>query len=175
MISELNGETRQRRGTGTRHAETRFTLTLSSCFRACFSGFVYGLSLFPSISVLTLCFKPLADDIRTSPDQLPTSNSILWYALCTPLPFIGGPFEFFDKERNYLDVRDATEAHARALEIEEAGGQRFILAAGTYEFSRTLLDSSAQSILCTRTDFTEGPVNWHEWGQCLLTPVFRVN
>lgn len=130
MISELNGETRQRRGTGTRHAETRFTLTLSSCFRACFSGFVYGLSLFPSISVLTLCFKPLADDIRTSPDQLPTSNSILWYALCTPLPFIGGPFEFFDKERNYLDVRDATEAHARALEIEEAGGQRFILAAG---------------------------------------------
>lgn len=31
---------------------------------------------------------------------------------------------------NFVDVRDVAEAHLKALEIEEAGGQRFILASG---------------------------------------------
>ena len=32
---------------------------------------------------------------------------------------------------NFVDVRDVAEGHLRALEIEEAGGQRFILASRT--------------------------------------------
>lgn len=34
---------------------------------------------------------------------------------------------------NYVDVRDVAEAHALALEVEAAGGERFITSAGLYD------------------------------------------
>ena len=33
---------------------------------------------------------------------------------------------------NFVDVHDVAEGHLRALEIEEAGGQRFILASRSW-------------------------------------------
>ena len=40
--------------------------------------------------------------------------------------------EYFERYRHYVDVRDIGEAHARALEVDEAGGERFIISAGTF-------------------------------------------
>ena len=35
---------------------------------------------------------------------------------------------------NFVDVRDVSEAHIRALEVERAGGERFIISNGPYSF-----------------------------------------
>ena len=51
--------------------------------------------------------------------------------MCTTVPLTVPVLDYFSRDRHYVDVRDVAELHARALEKEEAGGQRFLVAAGT--------------------------------------------
>lgn len=60
--------------------------------------------------------------------------------MCTTVSIATVPvLDYFSRDRHYVDVRDVAELHARALEKDEAGGQRFIVAAGK---------SSSQSFPC---------------------------
>lgn len=65
------------------------------------------------------------------------------------------PAERVPKWINYVDVRDVAELHIKALEIEEAGGQRIIANSGTYlhfQCNRPLdINSREQSLLDGRT------------------------
>lgn len=69
-----------------------------------------------------------------------SSISLLWFILCTSNPVNSVPtMEYFSRFRHYVDVRDVGEAHVRALEVEEAGGERFLLSAGTLRATLTWL------------------------------------
>ncbi|KAI8976320.1 D-lactaldehyde dehydrogenase [Trametes punicea] len=66
---------------------------------------------------------PIPDD-PPSPDALITpSTRLQWTQVFTPRP----PAQSYPpKVFNYVDVRDVVEMHIRALELAEAGGERFI-------------------------------------------------
>ena len=38
---------------------------------------------------------------------------------------------FYAAGTNYIDSRDAAEAHVKALEVDAAGGERLIISSGT--------------------------------------------
>lgn len=78
---------------------------------------------------VTLCppyvFGPVIHEVST-PNTLNASISQIYNAL-------------FKKENvlqsvefSWVDVRDVAQAHVRALEVPEAGGQRFIIASGPW-------------------------------------------
>ena len=81
--------------------------------------------------------------------------------MCTTVSIATVPvLDYFSRDRHYVDVRDVAELHARALEKGEAGGQRFIVAAGK---------SSSQSFPCQPRESlrsgssSSGDLNWNEW------------
>ncbi|KAI0324877.1 NAD-P-binding protein [Cubamyces sp. BRFM 1775] len=65
-------------------------------------------------------FGPLPGD-QASPEESTGSAELQWQNLfATPAPSPPYPAVF-----NYVDVRDAADLHIRALEVEEAAGERF--------------------------------------------------
>ncbi|KAI0368225.1 D-lactaldehyde dehydrogenase [Pilatotrama ljubarskyi] len=67
-------------------------------------------------------FGPLADDTLPSPAAMSATPLYLYNMLFTTPP----PAERTPKCLNYVDVRDVTEMLIKALEVQEAGGQRII-------------------------------------------------
>ncbi|CAE6496853.1 unnamed protein product [Rhizoctonia solani] len=76
-----------------------------------------------------MVFGPLLHQVE-SPESLNTSIASLYKILHakeeTPKEVLLAP------AFNFIDVRDVALAHVRALEVPEAGGQRFIVAGGPY-------------------------------------------
>ncbi|KAI0368229.1 D-lactaldehyde dehydrogenase [Pilatotrama ljubarskyi] len=82
---------------------------------------------------------PVADDTLASPSALPLSALWMYKQIFEVPP----PAERFPKRINYVDVRDVAEMHVRALELEQAGGERFILGAGVITWE-DLLSAAAE-------------------------------
>jgi nucleoside-diphosphate-sugar epimerase len=61
-------------------------------------------------------------------DALNQSNALLRKALRSPNP---EPGEFLG---NFIDVRTVAEAHVKAVQVPEAGGNRFIISAGPFSW-----------------------------------------
>ncbi|KAI8976326.1 NAD-P-binding protein [Trametes punicea] len=66
---------------------------------------------------------PIANDTLPSPEKLSPTSLLLWYMVFVVPP---PPQAYPDWIWNYVDIRDITEMHIKALEVEEAGGQRFV-------------------------------------------------
>lgn len=49
---------------------------------------------------------------------------MLWYQ---QVLLVNDPAQVIPAGMNYVDVRDVAEGHIRALEVEEAGGERFLI------------------------------------------------
>ncbi|PFH57870.1 hypothetical protein XA68_14464 [Ophiocordyceps unilateralis] len=85
----------------------------------------------PAFDLVSLCpamvFGPLLSPPASVAD-LNTSNGVVWSVLSAgrsrPVPPTRGPV--------WVDVRDVARAHLRALQVPEAAGRRFLLAAGVY-------------------------------------------
>ncbi|KAI0357281.1 D-lactaldehyde dehydrogenase [Trametes cingulata] len=67
-------------------------------------------------------FGPLADDTLSSPSAM-SATPLHMYNMLFATP---APAERWPKYLNYVDVRDVTEILVKALEVEEAGGQRIL-------------------------------------------------
>ncbi|KAI0631858.1 NAD-P-binding protein [Trametes polyzona] len=68
-------------------------------------------------------FGPVIDDTLSSPSALSVTPLLMYkMVFATPAPPDRQP-----KRLNYVDIRDVTEIHIRALEVEEAGGERIIV------------------------------------------------
>ncbi|KAF8608519.1 NAD(P)-binding protein [Ceratobasidium sp. AG-I] len=83
-----------------------------------------------------MVFGPILQQVD-DPSSLNTSVAMLYKILHTKE-------EDLDKDTlntpnaNFVDVRDVALAHVRALEVPEAGGQRFIVAGGPYSWQDVL-------------------------------------
>ena len=62
-----------------------------------------------------------------TPANIP-STAGLFYGIIAGNPMFDS---FYAAGTNYIDSRDAAEAHAKALEVEAAGGERLIISSGT--------------------------------------------
>lgn len=82
--------------------------------------------------LVTLCppfvFGPILNDVP-SPANLGTSMSMFYEALLSKTK---SPEELASTSGGWVDVRDVADGHVRALEVPEAGGQRFILSSGMF-------------------------------------------
>ncbi|KAH6883771.1 D-lactaldehyde dehydrogenase [Coprinopsis sp. MPI-PUGE-AT-0042] len=64
-----------------------------------------------------------------SPESLNASVSMFWHSIASDAPKTRDQLAV----RNvWIDVRDLAEAHVRALEREKAGGERFVIGAGSF-------------------------------------------
>ena len=81
----------------------------------------------------TICcpyiFGPVLLDPLAKPTELTTSMSFFYKAIFCKLAVNG---DMGSMQGEWIDVRDLAEGHARALEIPEAGGERFILSSGLW-------------------------------------------
>ncbi|KAJ3713716.1 hypothetical protein DFJ43DRAFT_1134922 [Lentinula guzmanii] len=76
----------------------------------------------------------------TSPETLNSSN-MYWYKAVFEENYFGQNPET-DPMHGWIDIRDAAEAHARALETAAAGGERIIVCAGSPYVWQDLRDAS---------------------------------
>ncbi|CDO72580.1 hypothetical protein BN946_scf184983.g63 [Trametes cinnabarina] len=70
----------------------------------------------------SLVFGPMVDDTLPSPDALPVTPAMVYKALFAR----PSPAECTSACFNCVDVRDITEMFVKALETEEAGGERIV-------------------------------------------------
>nr|VWO96164.1 Mannitol 1-phosphate dehydrogenase [Ganoderma boninense] len=68
-------------------------------------------------------FGPTVED-PAAPEDLPSTAGI-FYGILSGNPIFDA---FYGAGTNYIDSRDSGEAHVKALEVEAAGGERFIIA-----------------------------------------------
>ncbi|KAI5117773.1 hypothetical protein M0805_003592 [Coniferiporia weirii] len=73
-------------------------------------------------------FGPILHEVH-SPDALNSSVANFYEAVLTKRKT---PEELSAVQNAWVDVRDVAEAHVRALEVPEAGGERFIVAGGDF-------------------------------------------
>ncbi|CAE7215609.1 unnamed protein product [Rhizoctonia solani] len=76
-----------------------------------------------------MVFGPILHQV-SSPESLNTSVAMLYKVLHTKESDLGKE-TLLTSNMNFVDVRDVALAHVRALEVPEAGGQRFIASGGT--------------------------------------------
>lgn len=76
----------------------------------------------------TVVFGPILNEV-SSPSALNVSTGMLYNALFTGKNSLAVPEGLLPP---WVDVRDTAEGHVRALEVPEAGGQRFILSTSTF-------------------------------------------
>lgn len=76
----------------------------------------------------TLVFGPVLNEVP-SPSALSVTAGMLYNALFTNESSFAGLDGMLPP---WVDVRDTADGHVRALEVPEAGGQRFILSASTF-------------------------------------------
>lgn len=85
-----------------------------------------------SWDLATLCppfvFGPNINEISSVAD-LGTSQALFYEALLSKTK---SPEDLKGVAGGWVDVRDVALGHARALEVPEAGGQRFILSGGMF-------------------------------------------
>ena len=75
----------------------------------------------------TYVFGPTIHEISAL-DQLNTSNKFFFDSVLTGK----NPQELADFQGWWVDVRDVSLAHVKAIEVEEAGGSRFIINSDNY-------------------------------------------
>ena len=63
-----------------------------------------------------------------TPADLPSTSALVFPHLFV----IRDETQVYPRANNYVDVRDAAEVHARALEVEAAGGQRIAAVSRAY-------------------------------------------
>ncbi|CAE6433013.1 unnamed protein product [Rhizoctonia solani] len=83
-----------------------------------------------------MVFGPILHQV-SDPESLNTSVAMLYKILHTKESDLTKEV-LLTANQNFVDVRDVALAHVRALEIPEAGGQRFITAGGTFCWQDTL-------------------------------------
>ncbi|KAI0641577.1 NAD-P-binding protein [Trametes meyenii] len=88
-------------------------------------------------------FGPVADDRLASPAALTATPSVSYRNLFAVPP----PAEHQPKDFNYVDVRDVSELHVRALELEAAGGERIIASSELSNWEEWLVAIGKLSLL----------------------------
>ncbi|KAI0665748.1 NAD-P-binding protein [Trametes maxima] len=89
-------------------------------------------------------FGPVADDTLTSPASFTYTPGVAYRNLFANPPLAEHAPKFFD----YVDIRDVTELHIKALEVEGAGGERIIANSelSTWEEWHANLDTPVESV-----------------------------
>jgi nucleoside-diphosphate-sugar epimerase len=100
-------------------------------------------------------FGPILQEI-SKPEDLNTSSKMFWE---TTLPTANHSTEYLTEPRGgWIDVRDIALAHVLALEKESAGGERFIISAGSWTYQDFLDVSNALSPQPLKRDLPKGIV-----------------
>jgi len=100
-----------------------------------------------------MVFGPFIHQV-SSPSSLNTSVASL-HALIHKKPEELTEAYLLAPNSNFVDVRDVALAHVRALEVEEAGGQRFIASGGSYTW-QDVLDVINESKLPSSVNIPKG-------------------
>ncbi|KAF6748856.1 D-lactaldehyde dehydrogenase [Ephemerocybe angulata] len=82
-----------------------------------------------------MVFGPAIQTPKSASD-LPTSLKLWWDSVVDGISTPGA--HPVSNSQGWVDVRDIAEAHVRAVEVEEAGGERIIVSEGTYRFQEWL-------------------------------------
>ncbi|KAF6750212.1 D-lactaldehyde dehydrogenase [Ephemerocybe angulata] len=82
-----------------------------------------------------MVFGPAIQTPKSASD-LPTSLKLWWDSVVDGTSTPGA--HPVSNSQGWVDVRDIAEAHVRAMEVEEAGGERIIVSEGTYRFQEWL-------------------------------------
>ncbi|KAF5320417.1 hypothetical protein D9611_010718 [Ephemerocybe angulata] len=83
-----------------------------------------------------MVFGPAIQTPKSASD-LPTSLKLWWDSVVDGTESKPGAHPVSNSQ-GWVDARDIAEAHVRAMEVEEAGGERIIVSEGTYRFQEWL-------------------------------------